>query len=333
MFIHLFMSDSTGPLCLVFYGPKATLKFRVESSEIANRALVMFYGEGPTTGDTHHTKEWALIASINGGEIDPKHRVLLTEKHSLDAVAAWNKETFDAGLATQPYGSGLGKFTAKFKPDQPYAATFAIEKGAHDEHGTAIYFEQGPRRCILTRRIYGLPEEDVFWYVMKDWAQVQPRASKPRQEPGYLFYPPEYGHYFEKYWDVLNDPVQHPECTDSAHSRNSMGLMTEALSVMNLEQWIPQPSTEASEKAQRVAHFAALSRRCPIMDAVDYWVSAEKQAREEQEMLQSGFISGRAGGQGSDGSGSLSSPMVGTESFPLSGQTDTRVAGCNPSHT
>jgi hypothetical protein len=87
---------------------------------------------------------------------------VLEGKHSLDAVAAWNKETFIAELATQPYGSGLGKFTAKFKPDQPYSATIAIEKGTHDEHGTAIYFEQGTRRCLLTRRVYGISDEDTL---------------------------------------------------------------------------------------------------------------------------------------------------------------------------
>jgi hypothetical protein len=251
----------------------------------------------------------------------------------LDEVATWNKETFDAGLATQPYGSGLGKFTAKFKPHQPYAATIAIEKGTHDEHGTAIYFEQGPRRCLLTRRIYGLPEEDVFWYVMRDWAQVQPRRNKPRLDPGYLFYPPEYGHYFEKYWDALNDPIQHPECTESPHSRDSMRVMTEALSVMDLDHWIPQPSTEASEKSQRIAHFAALSRRCPIMDAVDYWKSPQDQAQEEEATLASGFISGRAGGQDSDGSTSRGAPMVGTESSPMSGSMDTCATRSIPSYT
>jgi hypothetical protein len=323
--------EQDGPLCMIFYGPKATLKFRCESSEVATRFITMFYGQGPAEGETHHTKEWELIGSINGGLIDAKHRVRRIGKHGLEAVATWNRKTFDAGLVTQPYGSGLGKFTAKFKPDQPYAATIAIEKGTHDEHGIAIYFEQGPRRCLVTRRIYGLPEEDVFWYVMKDWAQFQPRSSKPRQEPGYLFYPPEYGHYFEKYWDVLNDPIQHPECTESTHSRNSMRVMTEALSVMDLEHWIPEPDTEAPEKSQRIARTAALSRRCPIMDAVDYWKSPEEQAQEEEGMLAQGCISGRAGGQ--DSEAAPPSGMVGTELSPESGQMDTRATRSSPSYT
>jgi hypothetical protein len=75
----------------------------------------------------------------------------------------WNMETLIAGLSTQPYGVGLGKFTASFHPDEPYSATTAIEDGAHDEHGTAIFFEQANRRCLLTRRLYGISSDDALW--------------------------------------------------------------------------------------------------------------------------------------------------------------------------
>jgi hypothetical protein len=51
------------------------------------------------------------------------------------------------------------------------------------------------------------------------------------------------------------------------------------------------------------------------MDGVDYWKSPGDQAQEEKE-YESRFITGMAGGQDSDGSGSLSSPIVGTESSP-----------------
>jgi hypothetical protein len=89
-------------------------------------------------------------------------------KVETEEAAAGNKETFVAGLATQPYRVGTGKFTTQFKPGEPYSATFAIENGVHSEHGTAIFFEQGNRRCLLTRRLYGISDEDAFWYVMKD---------------------------------------------------------------------------------------------------------------------------------------------------------------------
>jgi hypothetical protein len=133
---------------MIFYAPKAIFKLRCESVPVALRAITMCYGQEPVIRDEdmHHTKEWAMIAAMNGGIVDDGHRVLLTRKHDLEAVAVWNKETFIAGLATQPYGSGLGKFTAKFRPNEPYSATIAIVKGTHDEHCTAIYFEQGARR-------------------------------------------------------------------------------------------------------------------------------------------------------------------------------------------
>jgi hypothetical protein len=114
----------------------------------------MCYGQEPDMPNPHRTKEWALVAAINGGTVDDKHRVQLEQRHGLEEVAAWNKEIFIAGLASQPYGSGLGKFTAKFNPNEPYSATIAVEKGAHGEHGTAIFFEQSTRRCLLTRRLY-----------------------------------------------------------------------------------------------------------------------------------------------------------------------------------
>jgi hypothetical protein len=275
--VHIFITElgvstpeEDGPPCMIFYAPRATFKLRCESIDVAKRAITMCYRQEPAMGEAHHTKEWALIASINGGPIDPKHLVQLTEDQSLDKVATWNKEVFVAGLATQPYGTGLGKFAAKFRPDEPYSATIAVEKGVHDEHGTAIYFEQGARRCVLTRRVHGISGEDALWYVMKDWAQFQPRLSKPRNEPGSLYYPPEFGHVFEKYWDYLDDPTKHPDQDMSSHSRDSMTAMADALRDMDLSSWIPQPDTEVSEKSLRIARTAAMSRRCPIMDGVDY---------------------------------------------------------------
>jgi hypothetical protein len=254
----------------------------------------------------------------------------------LEEAAVWNRETLIAGLAIQPYGIGLGKFTAKFRPIEPYSATIAIEKGTHDEHGTAIYFEQGTRRCLLTRRVYGISDEDRLWYVMKYWAQFQPRLSKPRLDPGLLYYPPESSHIFEKYWDVLNDPTQHPDQDMSSHSRDSMSVMAEALSVMELDNWIPQPDTEAPERSQRIARTASLSRRYPIQDSNDYWKTPEEQAQEEIATGELGFIPAQSDMHRSsavtDGFTSPSAPM-GTESSPGLGQTDTCVTGGRPSYT
>jgi ribonuclease HI len=340
--VHIFITEvgvntpeEDGPPCMLFYAPKATFKLRCESIEVAKRAIVMCYGQEPAYGEEHHTKEWALIGSINGGKIDDKHLVQLEGDHDLEQVAEWNKETFIAGLATQPYGVGLGKFAAKFKPDAPYSATIAMETGTHAEHGVSIFFEQGARRCVLTRRVYGISGEDAFWYAMKDWAQFQPRRAKPRNGVGNLYYPVEYHHIVEKYWDYLDDPTKHPDQDMSPHSRSSMKAMAEALESMDLEDFIPKPDTEASDKSMRIARTAALSRRCPIMDGVDYWKPVQERLQEEAALLEAGKISGmHRSSADSDGSLSQGSAMVGTESSPGSGQTEIGAdQGGPPSYT
>jgi hypothetical protein len=231
----------------------------------------MCYGREPQIVEKHHGKEWALIASIFGGNIDPRHTVELTQQLDLESATAWNKEIFIDGLASHPYRVGTGKFAAQFKPDKPYSATIAIEKGVHNDHGTAILFEQANRRCLITRRIYALSDEDTVWEVMKDWAQFQPRLSKPRVDPGLLYYQAEYSHMFEQYWDHLDDPTEHPDVSQTAQYFTSMQLYVEAVSAFNMSGFIPQPDADAPEKSQRVASLAALSRRCLIQDATDYW--------------------------------------------------------------
>jgi hypothetical protein len=137
--------------------------------------------------------------------------------------------------------------------------------------------------------IYGISDDDALWYVMKDWAQFQPGLSKPRLDPGLLFFPAEYTHVFEKYWNVLKDPTQHPDGVESSHSFSSMKDMAMALAPMLLDFWEPQPDSIAPEKSQRIARTAALSRRCPIQDAVGYWSTPEEQAQEESVTASQGF--------------------------------------------
>jgi hypothetical protein len=170
--VHIYITEfgvstpeEDGPPCFIFYAPRATLKLRCESIEVALRAVTMCYSQDPTLEERHkhHTKEWDLIARIFGGTVDEKHRVQLDRRIETDVAAAWNKETFVAWLATEPYRAGIGKFASQFKPDAPYSATFAIERGVHDGHGPAIFFEQGNRRCLLTRRHYGISDEYTFW--------------------------------------------------------------------------------------------------------------------------------------------------------------------------
>jgi hypothetical protein len=181
------------------------------------------------------------------------------------------KEVFDASLVTQPYMNGLGKFMAKFQPDQPCSATIDIERGCHLDHGTAIFFEQGTRRCALCDTLFGLTDDEALWFTMYKWAEFQPWKCRPRQDPGLLYYPAEYTHILQKYWNVLNDPVTHPDCDETDHTKASMRYMSKHLESMDLSAREPQVDADAPEKSYRVAHIAALSRRSPIQDAADHW--------------------------------------------------------------
>jgi hypothetical protein len=338
--IHILLTEQNVPTtetdgnpCILLHAPRATFKFRCESIEVAFRAVTMCYNREPQLIEPHHGKAWSLIASIDGGEIPEKHRIQLVGEHDLQKVSEWNKETFIAGLASQPYTTGLGKFTAKFDSEEPYAATIAVEKGVHDERSRAVFFEQGVHRCLLTRRIQDASADEALWSAMKDWAEFQPKRSSRRSDPGQLFYPAEYTHVFQKYWDVLNDPLQHPDSGDETdRTKSFMYDVAQALSDKSLENWEPQPSDVASEKSQRVAHDGAVSRRYPIQDSGDYWPTPEEQVCEEEAMIALGKISGRAGGQDTDGDASQS-VAIGSESSSALGSTGTCDASGIPLNT
>jgi hypothetical protein len=51
-----------------------------------------------------------------------------------------------------------------------------------------------------------------------------------------------------------------------------------ALSQMDLSSFIPEVDAESPDKSCRIAHDAATSRKCPIQDATDYWLSQEEAA-------------------------------------------------------
>jgi hypothetical protein len=44
-----------------------------------------------------------------------------------------------------------------------------------------------------------------------------------------------------------------------------------ALSSMDLSHFAPEVDVEAPDKSCRIAHDAAVSRLCPVQDAIDYW--------------------------------------------------------------
>jgi hypothetical protein len=55
--------------------------------------------------------------------------------------------------------------------------------------------------------------------------------KQPGQTPGQLFYPAEYSHVFEKYWDHLANPEDHTEfCQESEFTQGCMKHFSSALS-------------------------------------------------------------------------------------------------------
>jgi hypothetical protein len=71
--------EDDGPPCYLLYAPRALLKLRSESEEVAVRIVTMCYDREPELVSKHHGKNWALIASIFGGVIDPQHTVRLAQ--------------------------------------------------------------------------------------------------------------------------------------------------------------------------------------------------------------------------------------------------------------
>jgi hypothetical protein len=198
------------------------------------------------------------------------------------------------------------------------AATMAIEKGCHGDYGVAIFFQQAKRRCLhLGTILCAQSDEDAFWFTMMMWALFQPRAAAPRSEPGQLYYPTSATHIVTKYWNYLDNPLQHPDCNESEFTKNAMRFYAEALSHMDLSSYEPAVDSEAPEKSFRIATQAALSRRKPIQDAHDCW----------------GTIGHAPEECATDGYGSLSSPMAGTESGPTTGLTGTCAGSPSPPQT
>jgi hypothetical protein len=113
--------------------------------------------------------------------------------------------------------------------------------------------------------------------------------NKQQGIPGSLFFPAEYTHMMENYWEYLEDPTQHPDIQTDAQYFQYMQQYTAAVSQWDFTDFEPQPSDVAPERSQRVAHFAALSRRCLVQDACDYWSSPQDQAQEERVTDSCGF--------------------------------------------
>jgi hypothetical protein len=127
---------------------------------------------------------------------------------------------------------------------------------------------RGPR---VTRATTGYPERDSSRYILN----------------GVSFN--DCSHMFEFHWDYIQDPTQHPDVDPTAKYYVPMCAYSRATASMDFSDFLPRPDVEASEKSQRVSSEGALSRRCPVQDATDYWSSPEDQAQEECVTVLLGF--------------------------------------------
>jgi hypothetical protein len=102
--------------------------------------------------------------------------------------------------------------------------------------------------------------------------KFQPRLKSQRETPGPLFYPAEYSHVFEKYWDNIDCQLNHPVFSqESPFTQACMRLYTTALSSLNCADFTPQVHAEAEDSDVRTATDAAISRLLPIPDGPDLW--------------------------------------------------------------
>jgi hypothetical protein len=92
------------------------------------------------------------------------------------------------------------------------------------------------------------------------------------ETPGKLFYPAEYSHVLEKYWDYLPNLHEHPDfVSESPRSQGSMTRFSSALSQMDLSEFMPSVTAEATQSEVETAEEAAISRLRPIQDGLDFW--------------------------------------------------------------
>jgi hypothetical protein len=134
-----------------------------------------------------------------------------------------------------------------------------------------------------------------------------------------------YSHVFEKFWDVLEKPLVHPEAADeSDFTKACMSVSDFTKACMSVSDFTkaclsltaPLVDSEAPEWCQIVAKQAAVSRLCMVQDAPDKW--AEMVDRSSP---------------GSDGPASLCGSGAGTDLVPRLGLMDTCVPSWHPSQT
>jgi hypothetical protein len=220
-------------------------------------------------------------------------------------MVAANASILEAGLKTQNYDKGIDKYVRKFDPDEESLAVVSIHQGWQGDHGWAVAFKQGPRRCLLLNTTDGLTDDEALWTALSARATFQPRLKMQRRFPGKLFYPNAVSHIIQDFWNHPEDLGSSPGFSErSPICQAAMLAFSEGLSKLDLSSLEPLPVAEAPEKLARIANDAAISRLRPIADGPNQWEFH------------------RSSG-GTDGFTSQSTPVAGPELGPGSGLTGT----------
>jgi hypothetical protein len=311
--------DPDGPPPMILFGPKAIIKTRstlkgAEAVSEMTQILGILYQNRYQIEVMLPSREWALIGSFGGGRI-PIHYGLDLPEVPVETMVGANEAILDACLRTQNYNKGFDKFIRKFDRDQEMSAVVAIASGFQGDHGWAVAFKQGPRRCLLLDTTDGLSKDETLWLALSAWATFEPRHKNPRQFPGTLFYPDEASHIFEQCWDHLGDLSRAPgfaQC--SPICQQAVRTFSEALSRYDCSSFESLPAADAPGKLAKIAQDAAISRVRPVADGPNQWEQCGQST-------------------GTDGPSSQTGSVVGSESSPHSGLTDTCVPQGHPSYT
>jgi hypothetical protein len=294
---------------MILFGPKAivktrtTVKGKVALTVMRQTLATLYQGRYEITEEVP-SREWALVGSFGGGKIPIQYRLPQHQMEYSEVVGA-NLSILESGLKTQNCDKGIDKFGRKFDPDEELSAAVAIHSGWQGDHGWAVAFKQGSRRCLLLDTEDGLSADEILWSSLAAWAKFQPRLSKPRRFPGNLYYPDEASHIIETLWNHLDCFDTSPGFSDrSPLCQAAMRAFSEGLKGVDCTDWEPLPIAQAPSKMARIATEAAFSRVRPIADGPNQWDMHRSSA-------------------GTDGSGSPSSPLVGPESGPGTGLTGT----------
>jgi hypothetical protein len=217
------------------------------------QSLTTLYQGRYTITEEVATREWALVGTFGDGVI-PMHCRLPQPQKEYSEVVGFNLSILEAGLKTQNYDKSTDKFIRKFDPDEELSAAVAIHTGWQGDHGWAIAFSQGSRRCLLLDTTDGLTPDEVLWSSLATWVKFQPRLKKPRRFPGKLYYPDEASHIIETLWNHLDNLGNSPGFSDrSSICQAAMLAFSEGLKSVDCTDWEPLPIAQAPGKLARIA--------------------------------------------------------------------------------